>query len=162
MLPVILFNCILIYSNWYSMSIKSQLSLLNGKKLVWKIVNFCEFFIIFFSNSQWFFFTKVHNCSQLFTISRFTILIGLENMILKVLSILNIISLVLCRFSMNFESMFPPFLFHFCSVWKIFVPFSRMIDKILTWGAEMVPQVSGNNSSVRNFFVRCSPNWPIS
>ena len=30
----------------------------------------------------------------------------------------------------KFESMFPPFLFHFCSISKIFVPFSKMIDKI--------------------------------
>ena len=27
---------------------------------------------------------------------------------------------------------------------------------------EMVPQVTGSNSSFRNFFLRCSPNWPIS
>ena len=26
----------------------------------------------------------------------------------------------------------------------------------------MVPQVTGSNSSLRNFFLRCSPNWPIS
>ena len=27
---------------------------------------------------------------------------------------------------------------------------------------EMVPQVTGNKSSVKNFFLRRSPNWPIS
>ena len=26
---------------------------------------------------------------------------------------------------------------------------------------KMVPQVTGNTSSLRNFFLRCSPNWII-
>ena len=27
---------------------------------------------------------------------------------------------------------------------------------------EVVPQVTGSNSFFRNFFLKCSPNWPIS
>ena len=49
-----------------------------------------------------------------------------------------------------------------CSILKIFVPFSEMIDKMTIWGAGIIHQVTGSNSFFRNFFLRCSPNWPIS
>ena len=57
------------------------------------------------------------------------------------------------------STIFVPFLFH---LKNFFVPFSEMIDKITIWGAGMVPQVTGSNSFFGNFFLRCSPNWPIS
>ena len=73
------------------------------------MVNFWELLGIFqknFSNSQWFLFPKVPKSSQKFTIPKTNfetyLLIGLENMILTVLPILNIISLVLSWFSINF------------------------------------------------------------
>ena len=57
------------------------------------------------------------------------------------------------------STIFVPFLFH---LKNFFVPFSEMIDRITVWGAGMVPQVTGSNSFFGNFFLRCSPNWPIS
>ena len=60
------------------------------------------------------------------------------------------------------SSIFVPFLFHL----ENSIPFSKVIDKITIWGTEMVPQITGSNSSFRSFvsgahLIGQLANWVI-
>ena len=55
-------------------------------------------------------------------------------------------------------------LFHFCSISRcIYQSIFRYLSNLKSiFMVKMVPQVTGYNSFLGNFFLRCSANWPIS